>query len=131
MAKREDREINYILNMSRAMAAYEKDAQCASAARKEKLAAYIDTARRITTYQEKGIRYDLVDVVFDKRLKLIADASTACDLKKIMDHPKPHFNGSKFTSDPFSVPEEEMILWSLTSLKAPLISGRMRNCSTS
>lgn len=88
---------------------------------KAKLNAYIDTAKRITIYQAEGIRDDLVEVVFDKRLKLIANATTAGELKIIMDQPKPHFNGNKFISDPLSVPEEEMILWSMTSLKAPLM----------
>ena len=62
-----------------------------------------------------------MEVVFDKRLKLIANATTAGELKIIMDQPKPHFNGNKFISDPLSVPEEELILWSMTSLKAPFM----------
>lgn len=121
MARTEDREINFILNMSRAMAEYTCDEHRDTAVNKAKLNAYIDTAKHITNYQAEGIRDDLVEVVFDKRLKLIANATTAGELKIIMDQPKPHFNGNKFISDPLSVPEEEMILWSMTSLKAPLM----------
>lgn len=122
MAKTENREINFILNLSKAMAEYAACAEeCATAVRKAKLEAYIDAAKRITSYQDHGIRDDLVDIVFEKRLKLIGSANTAGELKKIMDQPKPHFDGNKFLSDPFSVPEEEMVLWSITSLKAPLM----------
>jgi len=121
MAQMAEKEFNYILNLSRTMAEYAEAAQHTAAVRKAKLEAYIDTARRITAYQEEGIRDDLVDVVFDKRLKLISDANTASELKKIMAQPKPYFNGNRFISDPLSVPEEEMILWSITSLKAPLM----------
>lgn len=122
MAKTEDRGINFIMNLSRAMAEYAARAEeCATAVRKAKLEAYLDTAGRITGYQDHGIRDDLVDVIFEKRLKLIGDANTVGELEKIMKHPKPHFDGNKFLSAPFSVLEEEMVLWSITSLKAPLM----------
>ena len=122
MAKTEEREINYILNLSRAMAEYAACAEgCTAAVRKAKLKAYLDTAKRITGYQDHGIRDDLVDVIFEKRLKLIGGANTAGELENIMKQPKPHFDGNKFLSDTFSVPEEEMVLWSITSLKAPLM----------
>lgn len=122
MAKTEDRGINFILNLSRAMAEYAAHTEeCAAAVRKAKLEAYLDTAGRITGYQNHGIRNDLVDVIFEKRLKLIGNANTVGELKEIMNQPMPHFDGNKFLPDPFSVPEEEMVLWSLTSLKAPLM----------
>ena len=68
MARTEDREINFILNMSRAMAEYTCVEHRDTAVNKAKLNAYIDTAKRITSYQAEGIRDDLVEVVFDKRL---------------------------------------------------------------
>ena len=34
----------------------------------------------------------------------------------------PHFDGNRFIPDKFMVPEEELICWSETSLRAPLKS---------
>lgn len=57
----------------------------------------------------------------EKRLKLIAGATTIKDIKEIENEPKPRYTGNGFVTGKFSVPEEEMIVWSLTSLEAPLI----------
>lgn len=79
------------------------------------------TLQRAAFYRKEGIRNDLVHMVVEKRLKLIAKASTVKELKEIEAEPKPRYTGNGFAASKFSVPEEEMIIWSLTSLKAPLI----------
>ena len=52
---------------------------------------------------------------------MIKNANTVKDLKEIEKGSLPLFNGNSFMTGPYHIPEEEMILWSLTSLKGPLI----------
>lgn len=77
--------------------------------------------QRAALYRKEGIRNDLVHMVVEKRLKLIAEATTVKEIKEIENEPRPHYTGNNFVASKFSVPEEEMIIWSLTSLKAPLM----------
>ena len=79
------------------------------------------TLQRAAYYRGQGIRNELVHMVVEKRLKLIAEATTVKELREIEAEPKPRYTGNGFAASKFSVPEEEMIIWSLTSLKAPLI----------
>ena len=72
-------------------------------------------------YREHGIMSELVHAVFMKKLKMIKEADTVKDLKAIEKGCIPHFDGNQFFPGPFHIPEEELILWSLTSLKAPLV----------
>ena len=41
-------------------------------------------------------------------------------MEKLLKPRCPHYDGNKFVPDAFCVPEEELICWSETSLKAPL-----------
>ncbi len=81
------------------------------------------TFQRAADYRRQGIRTDLVHTAVEKRLNLIAGAATVVELKEITDEPKPRYTGGGFAIGRFSVPEEELILWSLTSLNAlrPLV----------
>lgn len=77
-------------------------------------------------YRKHGIMSELVHAVFTKKLKIIKEADTVKDLKAIEKGCVPHFNGNQFIPGPFHIPEEELIMWSLTSLKAPLVSAGMK-----
>ena len=87
---------------------------------KAKAAALQNTLRRVNRYRKEGIRNDLVHLVFLKRLELIGKAKLIGDLRQIDHEPKPCFDGVRFYTTEWSIPEEEMIIWSLTSLLAPL-----------
>ena len=71
-------------------------------------------------FRSQGIRSDLVHVVYEKRMAMIKAATTVAALHEIAKPAKPYYTGNGFTTGPFDVPEEEMIFWSLASLKAPL-----------
>lgn len=73
-------------------------------------------------YREHGFISELVHAVFTKKLKMIKEADTVKDLKAIEKGCIPHFDGNQFVTGPYHIPEEEMIMWSITSLKAPLSS---------
>ena len=71
-------------------------------------------------FRNQGIRSDVVHVVYEKRMSQIRTASTVAEMNEIAKPAKPHYTGNGFITGPYDVPEEEMIFWSLASLKAPL-----------
>lgn len=86
-------------------------------------AAVQTTLQRAAYCREKDVRTDLVHAVVEKRLKLIAEATTVKEIREIEAEPKPRYTGNGFVAGRFSVPEEELILWYLTSLRAPLVQA--------
>lgn len=71
-------------------------------------------------FRNQGIRSDVVHVVYEKRMAQIRAAKTVAELNEIAKPAKPHYTGNGFSTGAYDVPEEEMIFWSLASLKAPL-----------
>ena len=52
---------------------------------------------------------------------MIMQAETKGEITEILKLSKPHFDGKKFVyTSPYAVEEEELLLWSLTSLQGPL-----------
>ena len=72
-------------------------------------------------YEKRGIRRDLLDVILDKKLKLILKAETANEVKRASEPPKPVYNYGTWREDPFSVPEEELAMWAIVSPNNMLI----------
>ena len=66
-------------------------------------------------YEKRGIRRDLLDVILDKKLKLILKAETANEVKRASEPPKPVYNYGTWREDTFSVPEEELAMWAIIS----------------
>ena len=44
-------------------------------------------------------------------------------MERIITPRAPYFDGNRFIPDKYSIPEEELIVWSETSLKGPLIAA--------
>ena len=65
-----------------------------------------------------------------KKTAMLQDAKTKCELQEISKPPKPIYNGNGFTPGKYDTEEEEMLVWSLTSLKAPLNSQAYYICQT-
>ena len=80
--------------------------------------------REITAqYEEEGFLPELVETVFCKKADFIMRAKTKAELEEIIKPSSPRYSGGIFyPGNPYHVEEEELILWSKTSLKAPLIS---------
>ena len=51
-------------------------------------------------YEKRGIRRDLLDVILDKKLKLILKAETANEVKRASEPPKPVYNYGTWREDP-------------------------------
>lgn len=71
-------------------------------------------------YAKDGFMERLVDTIMEKKAKMILEATSIKDVRELSSPPKPQRDGDKWYLSQNSVPEEEMIWWSKTSLKAPL-----------
>lgn len=78
-----------------------------------KLHAFQKAKDLMLQYEKRGIRRDLLDVILDKKLKLILKAETANEVKRASEPPKPVYNYGTWREDPFSVPEEELAMWAI------------------
>jgi len=87
----------------------------------DKTAALIQLGAIIKKYQQDYYLETLVQAILDKKIAFICEATTKADLKEILSPPKIRYNGNKVIPvSKFHIPEEELIYWSATSLKAPL-----------
>lgn len=91
-----------------------------------KIKAIEDTFRRVSMYRRNGIMGKLVHTIFVKRMQLIEKVGTVSELKEIQNEPKPRYTGAGFTTGDACVPEEELIVWSMASLRAPLNEAGMK-----
>lgn len=71
-------------------------------------------------YEDLGYISELICRIAEKKCQMIMSSSSTADMELIIKPRCPHFNGADFIADQFIVPEEELICWSETSLRAPL-----------
>lgn len=86
----------------------------------ERLKALLIVNKRIAYYKSEHFCTDLVYAIAEKRSDLILRAKTLSEIREAAKEPKPSYNGATWRETPYDVPEEELILWSLTSMAAPL-----------
>lgn len=72
-------------------------------------------------YRERGFLGKLLCGIAEKRGAMILKTSSKTEMERVMKPRAPHYDGAKFVPDEYSIPEEEMIAWSETSLRGPLI----------
>lgn len=93
---------------------------------REKLVALGKVFTATNSYSMDGFMREIVDTIMEKKAKLILAATTVKDVRELSLPPKPYFDGAKWHISKNSVPEEEMVLWSLTSMSAPLTAEATR-----
>lgn len=76
---------------------------------------------QLNFYKEQGFLSKLLCGIAEKRGAMILKTSSKTEMERVMKPRAPHYDGAKFVSDQYSIPEEEMIAWSETSLRGPLI----------
>mgnify|MGYP003623481261 CR=1 FL=1 len=64
----------------------------------------------------------IVRPIIMKKIEFIKAATTKSQLKEILEPPKVQYNNNGTVSPigPYSIPEEEMIIWMNTSLRGPM-----------
>jgi len=121
-----DKNTDRIMEIAEAVFAYPEPSQYSEAVCNAKVEALRKLLKDTEYYREHGFLSELVHTVFTKKLKLIKDAETVKELHDIEKACVPRFNGNDFNAGEYHIPEEELILWSLTSLKGPLVDAGMK-----
>ena len=87
----------------------------------ERVEALVKLYRRAEFYLKQGFLESIVCEFYRKKVEMIMQAETKGEITEILKLSKPHFDGKKFVyTSPYAVEEEELLLWSLTSLQGPL-----------
>ena len=92
--------------------------------KKLRLGAVSELQRYLHYYRQLGYMPKLLYAIADKKCRMIGSATTKAELQKLVRPNCPHYDGAGFIPDAYSVPEEELICWSETSLKGPLTGFR-------
>ena len=77
-------------------------------------------------YEQRGYSPELIGAIAEKKGQMIITTTTKAEMEKVLHPPAPHYNGSVFVADKYLIPEEELICWSETSLRGPLIKPAMK-----
>lgn len=85
-----------------------------------RLGAVESLRRYLCYYRQLGYIPKLLYAIADKKCRMIASITTKSEMEKLIRPNCPRYNGDGFVPDAYSVPEEELICWSETSLKGPL-----------
>ena len=117
---------DYALEVFLAASVIPEPGTCPDTVRAAKLEAVSKVLQRISFYRSRGFLPHLIHCVFAKKMKMISEATTVKDLRVVSDVPKPHYNGNRVIPSDFSVPEEEIMIWSLTSELGPLNDAGFR-----
>lgn len=117
---------DYALEVFLAASVIPEPGTCPDTVRAAKLEAVSKVLQRISFYRSRGFLPHLIHCVFAKKMKMISEATTVKDLRAVSDVPKPHYNGNRVIPSDFSVPEEEIMIWSLTSELGPLNNAGFR-----
>lgn len=86
----------------------------------EKIKTLQSIFQRAWYYQERGMLEEIILAFVQKKTGMLQKAKTKGELQEISKPPKPVYNGNGFTPGKYDTEEEEVLLWSLTSLQAPL-----------
>lgn len=118
----DNRGIDDIMEFVEAVCACPEPGEYAPAVEEAKYEAIVKVLSTTSFYRQHGIRNELVHTIFRQKIKMIRKASTVKGIKAIEKGPIPQFDGNRFVTGQYHIPEEELVLWSLTSLKGPLIA---------
>lgn len=73
-------------------------------------------------YEKRGYLDRLVMAIGEKKADMILATTSKAAMEKVLKPSCPHYTGAGFVPGEYSVPEEELICWSETSLRGPLTS---------
>lgn len=74
----------------------------------------------IEEYENMGFKDELLLAVTKKKIKFINNAKFKIEIKQILKPSVPKYNFGNFIFSKYHIEEEELLLWSVMSLKAPL-----------
>ena len=110
---------------AKALAEVVLDTTCSEKEREVRLECSTQIFGRANAYLKKGFLPDVVEAFFVRKMKGLPLVSTKQDMQDFLKVSTPHYFGGKFTVSniPYYSEEEELLLWSETSLRGPLITA--------
>ena len=76
----------------------------------------------LAQYEDRGFQVNLLEAVWEHKIEFILCAGTKKVLDDILKPSTPGYNGGSFGArTPYHCEAEELMLWSLTSFRGPLI----------
>lgn len=111
---------------AKALAEVVLDTTCSKKEREVRLECLTQIFGRANAYLKKGFLPDVVEAFFVRKMEGLPLVSTKQDMQDFLKVSTPHYFGGKFTVSniPYYSEEEELLLWSETSLRGPLITIR-------
>ena len=82
--------------------------------------ALLGIKRKASGEAERGILFELVLGMAQKKSRIICEAESLSQLKEMVKPCEPYWNGGEFKTGPYHVPEEELLIWSEISLEMVL-----------
>ena len=110
---------------AKALAEVVLDTTCSKKEREVRLECLTQIFGRANAYLKKGFLPDVVEAFFVRKMEGLPLVSTKQDMQDFLKVSTPHYFGGKFTVSniPYYSEEEELLLWSETSLRGPLITA--------
>ena len=71
-------------------------------------------------YKKLGYMPKLLCAIARKKCSMLLTLTTKAEIERLIKPRCPYYDGNRFISDEYSVPEEELICWSEASKNAPL-----------
>lgn len=93
---------------------------CTDKVREIRMTALRALIKQTHAYVDLGYSDKIITAIIEKKTAMIRKITTKRECEALSKPHAPHFDGVKFITDEFWIPEEELIGWSETSLKAPL-----------
>lgn len=78
---------------------------------------------QLAFYKKRRYAEELLNGIAKKKCRMILSVASKTELDRVLKPHGPHCDGVRFIPDPHMTSEEELICWSETSLKAPLIEA--------
>ena len=99
------------------------DEESSEKVRELRLKALGSVRNQLEHYRGLGYIDRLLNGIAEKRVAMIMKTTTKAEMDRVMIPKAPHYNGAEFITDEYHIPEEELIAWSQTSLKGPLVGA--------
>lgn len=78
-------------------------------------------------FEKEGFLEELVDRVFCKKAAFVKAATSKAQIEKIMKPSTPRYScGEFYPGGPYHVEEEELLIWSRTSMLGPIIPSAQK-----
>lgn len=90
------------------------------------LSALQELRSQLQYYRSRGIAEKLISTIAEKKGRLILKTTSKAEMDRVLRPGPPHYNGAEFVPAANSIPEEELICWSETSMRTPLNSAGYR-----